>query len=687
MSRLGSYKNTAFNESQKFLVLDPSTSTASLVLASELVAYITPQIGSVKAESTRLSAENTDYKVGELIQTSGATVVGSLAAVYLVVAGGAGDFPMLNGNDLLVLIGDDALRAQLISQAAGQGASRVSMEGGPTVEAAVTAAESDILNRVIRVSSRTEMKAYNVPAGYQFSLKEGKRSGLFVKQDGTAPEADPLEGIYVVADSGGYYERVDKEIKFPQWWGAVGDGVEIDDAALQAWLDQRGYLFAPVGDYLHLLPLYVHTGTTLMGAGPSLSSDIATRFTKQGTNATGGANASFIFGDNVSVQYCKLSGFEVESDGNADVAFWSGLRGANLEIANTTLENIVIRNHQRGTHFELAYLMEYRKVNMGGGVKGFFVGYNNSTSNHFYNCYTNQTAVGYHVNSLYSSLNGCAADGATDTAYYIGNGATLNSCAAEFPVIAVKVDYSSVPAIINKMLVICRALGTTLCQNYGPTNRSASAIFNDCDFSANTAAKSTLVVVNAKGDYEKERYIQFINSPVGTYVVGTDNTVFTNLWNYPSVIDATAKYVGVYYGPSKKQIIVSEAFGVGSIPNKNFVLTRVSTDGDYEISYNQPLGSTTYAAAPEAGMAKTAFLVNGGNVALINSYLFHSSQNIRFYSKTGDSTGIFVQYEQLDLVGTTSLQVIAGGTAERRYPLEQIESPGNFTLITPYPVL
>jgi hypothetical protein len=142
MSKIGSYKNTAFSESQKFLVLDPSTSSTSLVLGSDLVAYITPQIGSVKTESTRLSAENTDYKVGEIIQTSGATVVGSLASVYLVVAGGAGDFPMLNGNDLLVLIGDDALRSQLISQTAGQGASLVSMEGGPTVQAAVLARAS-----------------------------------------------------------------------------------------------------------------------------------------------------------------------------------------------------------------------------------------------------------------------------------------------------------------------------------------------------------------------------------------------------------------------------------------------------------------------------------------------------------------------------------------------------------------
>jgi hypothetical protein len=138
MSKIGSYKNTAFSESQKFLVLDPSTSSASLVLASDLVAYITPKINSVRAESTRISAENTDYKVGEIIQTSGATTIGDgLATVYLVVAGGAGDFPMINGNDLLTIIGDDGLRADLISAVAGKGASIVSMQSGPTVENAI----------------------------------------------------------------------------------------------------------------------------------------------------------------------------------------------------------------------------------------------------------------------------------------------------------------------------------------------------------------------------------------------------------------------------------------------------------------------------------------------------------------------------------------------------------------------
>jgi hypothetical protein len=164
MSRLGSYKNTAFSESQKFLVLDPSTSSASLVLASELVAYITPKIGSVLAETTRLSAENTDYKVGEMIQTSGATSIGDgLASVFLVVAGGDGDFPMVNGNDLLVIVGDDALRAQLISQTAGQGASLVSMENGPTVEAAINAVEISINDKVTRVNSLYDLISIATP--------------------------------------------------------------------------------------------------------------------------------------------------------------------------------------------------------------------------------------------------------------------------------------------------------------------------------------------------------------------------------------------------------------------------------------------------------------------------------------------------------------------------------------------
>jgi hypothetical protein len=298
MSRLGSYKNTAFNESQKFLVLDPSTSSASLVLASELVAYITPQIGSVKAESTRLSAENTDYKVGEIIQTSGSTVVGSLASVYLVVAGGAGDFPMLNGNDLLVLIGDDALRAQLISQVAGQGASLVSMEGGPTVQAAVTVAETAILNRVIRVLSRTEMKAYDVPAGYQFSLEEGGRNGKFVFDNSNLSAKvtiDTQEGVYVAPNSdptgaNGAFVRIQSGIQ-GKWFGLLTDGTgattnntileAIKNYAISFPVGSRPTIVWPSGIIAYSVsPNWGHSDLKTEGQGSA-----ATRFMYSGAGA------------------------------------------------------------------------------------------------------------------------------------------------------------------------------------------------------------------------------------------------------------------------------------------------------------------------------------------------------------------------------------------------------------------
>jgi hypothetical protein len=286
MSRLGSYKNTAFNESQKFLVLDPSTSSASLVLASELVAYITPQIGSVKAESTRLSAENTDYKVGEIIQTSGATVVGSLASVYLVVAGGAGDFPMLNGNDLLVLIGDDALRSQLISQTAGQGASLVSMENGPTVEVAITAAETAILNRVIRVSSIAEIEALTGTPEYQVSLS-GSRAGLFEfdPSDLSAQvTADAQQGLYIAPSSdatgasGAWARQLSSSGVIAgvlvDWFGGVNDSVADSGPAIQAandWLEKEGrvggILFFGKGGYKSFQQLRVGGWVTWRGAG------------------------------------------------------------------------------------------------------------------------------------------------------------------------------------------------------------------------------------------------------------------------------------------------------------------------------------------------------------------------------------------------------------------------------------
>lgn len=100
---------------------------------------------------------------------------------------------------------------------------------------AIDTVTSALNSRVISVSSRTAMKAYDVPAGTQFSLEEGGRSGTFVVKSGTPP-SDPQEGRYVVLSNGNYAERiVSGPITF-RHYGAVGDGITPDKLAVAAAL-------------------------------------------------------------------------------------------------------------------------------------------------------------------------------------------------------------------------------------------------------------------------------------------------------------------------------------------------------------------------------------------------------------------------------------------------------------------
>jgi hypothetical protein len=86
----------------------------------------------------------------------------------------------------------------------------------------VTKVKGSVSQDVIRVSSRTAMKAIPAAAGVQYSLEEGGRSGQFVVKAGTPP-ADTLEGVYVVLDNGNYAERLKKYPTNVDWFGADPD--------------------------------------------------------------------------------------------------------------------------------------------------------------------------------------------------------------------------------------------------------------------------------------------------------------------------------------------------------------------------------------------------------------------------------------------------------------------------------
>jgi hypothetical protein len=153
----------------------------------------------------------------------------------------------------------DSANAALNSETNAGNSATVSSNQASLAEGYKNTVLAEVNNHVILVSSRTEMKAYDVPAGVQFSLEEGGRSGLFVVKVGTPP-ADTEEGLYVVLTNGNYAERISSGTVNVTWFGAVGDGATDSTAAFTAALTfgipfvpyfSSGYFVTTVlGDFL-----------------------------------------------------------------------------------------------------------------------------------------------------------------------------------------------------------------------------------------------------------------------------------------------------------------------------------------------------------------------------------------------------------------------------------------------------
>jgi len=256
MSQIGGYTSRSFSETQKFLVLDPSTGTTSLVLGADLVKYITPQLNYVRSETTRLAAEKENYAVGIFVQTAGAESIGDgLASIYLVVEGGEGDFPMLNGNSLLVIQGDDALRGQLASSSPGEGASLVSRENGDTLEEDAQTQDTAINNRVIRVGSVAEGFYQREGADkYQYlaaGWRDGSKVGGGQFEYRTAVSVDDHDGIYTISPSvppvsaqagATLKDRIDnyRSGSGEENPGGTGAFVKCKDVLNQVWIEEGG---------------------------------------------------------------------------------------------------------------------------------------------------------------------------------------------------------------------------------------------------------------------------------------------------------------------------------------------------------------------------------------------------------------------------------------------------------------
>lgn len=293
MSTLGSYPTRTFKESQKFLVLDPETQSASLVLGRDLVEYITPRQNYVFSEQSRAVAQNEDYQLGALIQTAGDLTAGdNFAGTFLVVPGGDGDFPMANGNDLLIIKGDILLREQLASNTPTHGSDLVAHTG--TTDTVTEALDK----RTIYVGSVAELEAINPIAHGQIAYLAGRTTegdggeGEFRwdASDLSAEVAvDSLQGIYVApasAPSGtsGAWIRVYQDTVSIAWFGAIGDAATNASASINAAAEMAGEgnkVYIPEGVFLVTDTLVSLVGQTWEFVGEIL-------FTDGGVDLSGG---------------------------------------------------------------------------------------------------------------------------------------------------------------------------------------------------------------------------------------------------------------------------------------------------------------------------------------------------------------------------------------------------------------
>jgi len=160
------------------------------------------------------------------------------------------------------------LESQLGSSASGEGASIVSMEGGPSVEQAVN-------ERTIYVGSVAELEALSLAAGVNVYLTEDGRAGGGVIKSGTPP-TDPQKGVIIILANGNYWERQygQKATMWAsvkgEWFGADPSGVEDSYPAISGALLFATEVTLSAGTFRSDTTIQINAGKSLFLEGGAI---------------------------------------------------------------------------------------------------------------------------------------------------------------------------------------------------------------------------------------------------------------------------------------------------------------------------------------------------------------------------------------------------------------------------------
>lgn len=232
----------------------------------------------------------------------------------------------------------------------------------------------------------------------------------------------------------------------PEQFGAVGDGITDDIAALDACMSyarERGVDIVFSKTYAISRPYVIYMGLRRnprhIGMG-NMAKIIITTTTTSGLPVDSyevpmDVNAAVIVaaitgtGYNQQPQNFRWENIDIDTTVNADYGMYTS------KMQSAAVRNFRTYNFKTGIQDNGSWNTLYENIKMS---KHSTCGFRKTrgTSTTIRNCYVEQSTVGYHVRSGYSQLEGCACDTSTDVSYWIEGNPVASSSDDTFSIVS-----------------------------------------------------------------------------------------------------------------------------------------------------------------------------------------------------------------------------------------------------------
>lgn len=360
---------------------------------------------------------------------------------------------------------------------------------------------------------------------------------------------------------------VDSEPVNVKEYGARGDDVTDDTAAIQAAIDANDNVYFPEGRYIITSPIYVPQFKTLRGDGHR--SVIIKQGTTVGTgsNTARGGAATDSYAVNAVLIYTHTDGqfnflsriYDMRIQGDNDFSTVYGIYAPRLSQASfqnvsilrcntgfatyetwmTTFDRITVDCYKIGPALA-AELSGFNVQGPTGLTRGWHfikdgTGFATGTSNTWISCYARQADRGWQISDLnYSSLISCGADQIGETPYRFETSfLTVDSCATEQSIAAPAIFCSAGRYQITNFQVY---------EVYGASGRGiyeartgATVVLDSCRFQNYTVVNGAVNQIIQEGSKVYQRATQlptngsdFISFSSGSelQITDTDDVIF-----------------------------------------------------------------------------------------------------------------------------------------------------------------